>query len=93
MLTEPVAEDLTEQLRARPHDDHAILCSTFEFLFDFQNRIFLKILVRVSSCSNNKQFEVRGSTLPPISHDIKIEYRFSSERNYYGSNWFSRYSE
>jgi hypothetical protein len=35
-------------------DDHVILCSTFEFLFGFQNRIFLEIFVRFSNCSNYK---------------------------------------
>jgi hypothetical protein len=30
-----------------PRDDHVILCSTFEFLFEFQNRNFLEIFVRV----------------------------------------------
>jgi hypothetical protein len=39
-----------------------ILCSTFELLFEFQNRIFFhEYFVRVSSCSNIKPFEVRGS--------------------------------
>jgi hypothetical protein len=38
-------------------DDHVILCSTFEFLFDFQNRIFLEVFVRLSNCSNIKPFE------------------------------------
>jgi hypothetical protein len=46
-----------------PRDDHVILCSTFEFLFEFQNRIFLEFFVRVSSYSNIKPFEVRGSTV------------------------------
>jgi hypothetical protein len=40
-----------------------ILCSTFEFLFEFQNRIFLEFFAPVSSCSNIKPFEVRGSTV------------------------------
>jgi hypothetical protein len=42
-----------------------ILCSTFEFLFEYQNRIFLDFFVRVSSCSNIKPFEVPGSTVFP----------------------------
>jgi hypothetical protein len=45
-----------------PRDYHVILCSTFESLFEFQKRIFLEFVVRVSSCSNIKPFEVRGST-------------------------------
>jgi hypothetical protein len=28
-------------------DDHVILSSTFEFLFEFRNRIFLEFFVRV----------------------------------------------
>jgi hypothetical protein len=47
----------------RSRDDHVILCSIFEFLFEFQNRIFVDFFVRVSSCSNIKPFEVRGSTV------------------------------
>jgi hypothetical protein len=46
-----------------PRDDHVILRSTSEFLFEFQNRIFLEFFVRVSSCSYIKPFEVRGSTV------------------------------
>jgi hypothetical protein len=53
MFTEPVTGELTEQLRMRPskerrtpHDDHVILFSAFEFLFEFQNRIFLEILLQ-----------------------------------------------
>jgi hypothetical protein len=46
-------------------DDHVILCSTFEFLFEFQNQTFLKFFIRVSSCSNIKPFKVRGSTVIP----------------------------
>jgi hypothetical protein len=48
-----------------------ILCSTFEFLFEFQNRMFLEFFVRVSSCSNIKPFEVRGSTVRVLTeHSI-----------------------
>jgi hypothetical protein len=53
--------------QAEREGDHVILCSTFEFLFEFQNRIFLEFFVRVSSCSNIKPFEVRGST---VFHNI-----------------------
>jgi hypothetical protein len=34
----------------RPRDGHVILYSTFEFLFEFQNRIFLEFFLRLSSC-------------------------------------------
>jgi hypothetical protein len=70
MPIESVTEELTEQLcvrpsreRRRPRDDHVILCSTFEFLFEFQNRIFLAFFIRVCSCPNVKPFEVRGPTV------------------------------
>jgi hypothetical protein len=43
--------------RRRPRD------SLFDFLFEFQNRIFLEFFVQVSSCSNIKPFKVRGSTV------------------------------
>jgi hypothetical protein len=42
---------------------HVILCSIFEYLFEFQNRIFPELFVQVSSCSNTKPFEVRESTV------------------------------
>jgi hypothetical protein len=44
-------------------DDHVILCSTIEFLFEFQNRFFLEFFARVLSCSSIKAFEVRGSAV------------------------------
>jgi hypothetical protein len=54
MLNEPVTEELTEQLSVRPsretmrpRDDHMILCSTFEFLFEF----------RVVPTGNRSKFE------------------------------------
>jgi hypothetical protein len=60
--------------RRRPRDDHVILCSTFEFLFAFQNRIFLEFFVRVSSCSNIKPFEVRGSTVLTFTSVVYNRY-------------------
>jgi hypothetical protein len=54
LLTESATGELTEQLRVRqsserrrPYDDHVILCSTFEFLFEFQ----------VVRTSNRSKFE------------------------------------
>jgi hypothetical protein len=46
-----------------PRDDHVILCSTFEFLFEIQNRIFSRIFLRVSCCSDIRPFEVPESTV------------------------------
>jgi hypothetical protein len=60
--------------QAEREGDHVILCSTFEFLFEFQNRIFLEFFVRVSSCSNIKPFEVRGSAvLLPITCTLLLD--------------------
>jgi hypothetical protein len=56
---------ITLSERRRPRDDHMILCSTFECLFEFQSRIFLEFFVRLSSCSNMKPFEDRGSAVFP----------------------------
>jgi hypothetical protein len=50
MLNDPITGELTEQLRLQPsreRSDHVILCSTFEFSFEIQNRIFLEFFVRV----------------------------------------------
>jgi hypothetical protein len=63
--------------RRWPRDGHVILCLTFEFLFEFQNRIFLEFFIWVSSCSNIKPFKVWGSTvhqnmLPRSRTDVRI---------------------
>jgi hypothetical protein len=75
--------ELTEQLRMRPsreqrrpRDDHVILCSTFAFLLEFQNRIFLKFFARISSCSNIKPFEVWGSTVVRTFYGNRNEQRY-----------------
>jgi hypothetical protein len=49
--------------QAEREDDHVILRSSFVFLFEFQNRIFLEFFIPFSSCWNIKTFEVRGSTV------------------------------
>jgi hypothetical protein len=49
--------------QAEREGDHVILSLTFEFLFQFQNGIFLQFFVQISSCSNIKLLEVWGSTV------------------------------
>jgi hypothetical protein len=67
MLAEPVTGGLTEQLRVQPSTEEGDHVTTTwrprDSLFEFQNQIFFEFFIRVSSFSNIKPSEVRGSII------------------------------